>query len=286
MNERTAGAAVRPKIVIRGLAKAFTRARGAAPHTVFEGIDLDVAPNSFVSIVGHSGCGKSTLVRIVAGLVPATLGEVFHDDAPVTGPSARRGMVFQKDAVFPWLTVRENIEYGLRVRGIGRDERRRTGERWCRDVGLADFGDAYPKELSGGMRKRVDLARVYANSPDVLLMDEPFGALDAQTKETMQHEVLKLWSSEKKTVLFVTHDLDEATFLSDQVVVMAAHPGRIAEIVPIELSRPRSAALRVSDEFAHAKRRVWEALERTGHSQGPSHAPSQVPSPVQKAASA
>lgn len=253
------------KISIQGLAKSFTRARGAAPHTVFEGVDLDVAPNSFVSIVGHSGCGKSTLVRIVAGLVPATLGRVLHDGQAVSGPSARRGMVFQKDAVFPWLTVRENIEYGLRVRGVAREERQSAGERWCRDVGLAAFGDAYPKELSGGMRKRVDLARVYANSPDVLLMDEPFGALDAQTKETMQHEVLKLWSSERKTVLFVTHDLDEATFLSDTVVVMAANPGRIAEVIPIELPRPRDAALRVSDAFTHAKRRVWEALERTGH---------------------
>ena len=252
------------KIAVRGLAKAFTRSGSATPHVVFQGVDLDVAPNSFVSIVGHSGCGKSTLVRIVAGLVPATSGEVRHDDQPVTGPSARRGMVFQKDAVFPWLTVRQNIEYGPRVRGVTGAERRRTAERWCRDVGLAAFADAYPKELSGGMRKRVDLARVYANSPDVLLMDEPFGALDAQTKESMQHEVLKLWSSERKTVLFVTHDLDEATFLSDSVVVMAAHPGRIAEIVTIELPRPRTAEMRVSDAFVHAKRRVWAALERTG----------------------
>jgi NitT/TauT family transport system ATP-binding protein len=255
------------KIAIRGLAKSFTRSSSATSHTVFENIDLDIAPNSFVSIVGHSGCGKSTLVRIVAGLVPATSGEVRHDDQPVLGPSARRGMVFQKDAVFPWLTVRQNIEYGPRVRGVSATERRRAAERWCHDVGLESFADAYPKELSGGMRKRVDLARVYANSPDVLLMDEPFGALDAQTKETMQHELLKLWSTERKTVLFVTHDLDEATFLSDSVVVMAAHPGRIAEIVPIELPRPRSAEMRVSDAFVHAKRRLWEALERTSHEQ-------------------
>jgi NitT/TauT family transport system ATP-binding protein len=197
----------------------------------------------------------------MAGLLVPSEGRVLADGAPIRGLDRRLGFVFQQDAVFPWLTVERNVEYGPRCRGVPRDERRRLVDRWCEAVGLAQFKKAYPKELSGGMRKRVDLARAYANSPDVLLMDEPFGALDVQTKAEMQQAVLSLWDSTRKTVVFVTHDLEEAVFLSDEVVVLASRPGRVSSIVPIDLPRPRTAETRVSDAFAAAKRRLWQAMQ-------------------------
>ena len=169
--------------------------------------------------------------------------------------------MFQQDAVFPWLTVEKNVEYGPKARGVPKAERERLVAHWCESVGLSNFRKAYPKQLSGGMRKRVDLARAYANAPDVLLMDEPFAALDVQTKGIMQQAVLDLWKSTGKTVVFVTHDLEEAVFLSDLVVVLKSRPGRIHSIVPIELERPRSEQTRLSNEFAAAKRKLWGALQ-------------------------
>jgi NitT/TauT family transport system ATP-binding protein len=198
---------------------------------------------------------------------------VLHRAQEVRGPHPSRGFVFQADAVFPWLTVRKNVEFGLRSRGIGAAERRRVAEHWCEVVGLADFMNAYPKELSGGMRKRVDLARVYANDPDVLLMDEPFGALDAQTKERMQSELLGMWEQSRKTVVFVTHDVDEAVFLADEIIVMSSRPGQVAARVEVDLPRPRTDDTRVSDQFADARRSVRRRMQvldqqvTTAHSQ-------------------
>lgn len=249
-------------IDVRGVWRQFQRLDSDTLFTALENIDLDVDTGKFVAIIGRSGCGKSTLLRIMAGLVPPSRGIVLHDGKPVRGPHYSRGFVFQADAVFPWLTVRKNIEFGLKCRGMSAGERKQVVETWTKTVGLTDFIDAYPKELSGGMRKRVDLARVYANDPDVLLMDEPFGALDAQTKERMQAELLQLWDRSRKTILFVTHDVDEAVFLADEIVVMAARPGRIAERITVPIPRPRDERSRVSDGFEHTRRQLRQSMER------------------------
>lgn len=250
-----------PKLGVRGLSHRFLIGSPPIPLTVLADIDLEIARGQFVCIIGESGCGKSTLLRMMAGLLSPTRGQVFHDGVPIRGVNHELGFVFQQDAVFPWLTVERNVEYGPRSRGVPRDERERLVAHWCAEVGLGNFRKAYPKELSGGMRKRVDLARAYANSPDVLLMDEPFAALDVQTKAVMQEAVLKLWESTRKTVVFVTHDLDEAVFLSDIVVVMSSRPGRVHSIVQSPLARPRNEETRVSDAFAAAKRSLWSELQ-------------------------
>ena len=250
-----------PKLGIRGLTHRYAVGAERSTLTVLRDIDLDIARGQFVCIIGESGCGKSTLLRMMAGLLSPSEGRVTHDGVAVRGVSQALGFVFQQDAVFPWLTVERNVEYGPRSRGIPKAERERLVEHWCAAVGLASFRRAYPKELSGGMRKRVDLARAYANSPDVLLMDEPFASLDVQTKATMQEAVLKLWESTQKTVVFVTHDLDEAVFLADVVVVLSSRPGRVHAIIDNPLRRPRDEATRVTDEFAAAKRALWTALQ-------------------------
>lgn len=248
------------KLGVRGLTHRFAIG-GEPPLIVLDGIDLEIPAGRFVSIIGESGCGKSTLLRLMAGLLSPSEGRVLHDGAEISGVTHRLGFVFQQDAVFPWLTVEKNVEYGPRTRGLPKAERQRLVEHWCGQVGLSNFRKAYPKQLSGGMRKRVDLARAYANSPDVLLMDEPFAALDVQTKAVMQQAVLDLWKSTGKTVVFVTHDLEEAVFLSDLVVVLSSRPGRIHSLVEITLARPRSEETRVSDEFFAAKRELWNALQ-------------------------
>ena len=249
------------KLGIRGLTHRFIMGGQSPPLTVLRDINLEIARGQFVSIIGESGCGKSTLLRMMAGLLAPSEGQVLHDGTPVEGINHELGFVFQQDAVFPWLTVEQNVEYGPKSRGVPREERRRLVEYWCASVGLSSFRKAYPKQLSGGMKKRVDLARAYANSPDVLLMDEPFAALDVQTKGVMQEAVLQLWESTRKTVVFVTHDLDEAVFLSDVVVVLSSRPGRIHTLITNPLGRPRTESTRVSDEFAAAKRTLWNAMQ-------------------------
>ena len=254
-------AAAMPKLGVRGLTHRFAMGGGAAPLVVLRDINLEIGRGGFICIIGESGCGKSTLLRMMAGLLAPSEGEVMHDGAPVRGIDSRLGFVFQQDAVFPWLTVERNIEYGPRAHGVAKAEREAIVARWAEAVGLTAFRKAYPKQLSGGMRKRVDLARAYANSPDVLLMDEPFAALDVQTKQAMQESVLELWQSTGKTVVFVTHDLDEAVFLADVVVVLASRPGRVHAQVANPLPRPRDASMRVSDAFAAAKRELWMHLQ-------------------------
>ena len=268
------------KLGIRRLTHRFAIGDAQAPLTVLRDIDLSIPRGRFVCIIGESGCGKSTLLRMMAGLLAPSEGQVMHDGVPIRGINQALGFVFQQDAVFPWLTVERNVEYGPKSRGVPKAERERLVEHWCRAVGLDAFRKAYPKQLSGGMRKRVDLARAYANSPDVLLMDEPFAALDVQTKATMQEEVLRLWKSTQKTVVFVTHDLDEAVFLSDVVVVLASRPGRVHAIIENPLQRPRNEATRVGDAFAAATRGLWSALQSARAAGGaqPHSNPESVPS--------
>lgn len=249
------------KLGIRHLTHRFMIGTPPAPLTVLQDIDLDIARGEFVCLIGESGCGKSTLLRMMAGLLTPSEGQVLHDGVAVRGINHKLGFVFQQDAVFPWLTVEQNVEYGPKSRGVPRAERQQLVAQWCESVGLSAFRKAYPRQLSGGMRKRVDLARAYANSPDVLLMDEPFAALDVQTKGVMQEAVLQLWANSGKTVVFVTHDLDEAVFLSDLVVVLSSRPGRVHSLVRSPLARPRNEATRVSDEFAAAKRALWTEMQ-------------------------
>ena len=248
------------EIVVENLSHTFGKGTDDA-LTVLEDINLTFSPSSFTAIVGTSGCGKSTLLKMIAGLFHPSDGRMTLDGETIRGTDRKRGMVFQQDAVFPWMTVARNISYGARLRGAGRKEQQQLEQKWSEVVGLKGFENRWPRELSGGMRKRVDIGRVYANDPDVLLMDEPFGALDAQTKERMQSDLLDAWQQSRKTVIFVTHDLEEAIFLSDQVVVMSARPGRIRHIERIELERPRDNEMRLTDDFLQIKRKLWGLLE-------------------------
>jgi NitT/TauT family transport system ATP-binding protein len=246
-------------LIVENVSHVFERVK-QADLTVLDGISLSIEQDSFVSLVGPSGCGKSTLLRMMAGLETPASGRILLDGRAVDGPNPRTGMVFQQDAVFPWMTVQKNVEYGPRSRGLPRAECARIAAQWIGLVGLDGFASSYSRELSGGMRKRVDLARTYANNPRVLLMDEPFGALDSQTRETMQDELLRIWESERKTVVFVTHDLEEAIYLSDRVIVMSPRPGRIVANEAVTLRRPRPADVRVTDDFVAARRRLWRML--------------------------
>jgi ABC-type nitrate/sulfonate/bicarbonate transport system ATPase subunit len=222
--------------------------------------DLDVAENDFITILGPSGCGKSTLLRIVAGLDRQTAGEVLLDGRRIVGPGADRGMVFQSYTLFPWLTVRDNVCFGLRERGMARAEQLEVANAFLAKVGLKGFENHYPKQLSGGMQQRVAIARALANGPRMLLMDEPFGALDHQTRELMQELLLGIWEEQKKTVLFVTHDIDEAVFMASRVVVMSARPGRIKLDRRVELPHPRHYSVKTTPEFAALKAELTESV--------------------------
>jgi NitT/TauT family transport system ATP-binding protein len=204
-----------------------------------DNVSFDIRDEEFICIVGPSGCGKSTLLRMIAGLEPVSGGEVLVGDKKVTAPSPRIGFVFQEYTLFPWRTVQKNVEFGLELKKIAPAERERIASKYVDMVGLSRFKDSYPHQLSGGMRQRTAIARTLAVDPEVLLMDEPFGALDAQTRNILQEQLLDIWHREKKKVLFVTHNVDEAVFLADKVIVFTARPGRIKEIVNIDIPRPR-----------------------------------------------
>jgi NitT/TauT family transport system ATP-binding protein len=217
---------------------------------------LMTTPGEFVALLGPSGCGKTTVLNAVAGFVEPTVGRIAVDGEPVTQPAADRGVVFQQHTLFPWKTVLANVEFGLKMRGIGSVERRSQARTYLNLVGLAGFERAYPGELSGGMQQRVGIARVLVNRPRVLLMDEPFGALDAQTRLAMQELLLGVWREVQTTVLFVTHDIDEAIFLADRVAVMTARPGQVRDLMPVKLTRPRPAEVIATPEFMALKARV------------------------------
>jgi len=217
---------------------------------------LMTVPGEFVALLGPSGCGKTSVLNAVAGFVPPAAGSVVIDGEPVTEPGADRGMVFQQHSLFPWKTVLGNVEFGLKMRGIGARARMAQARAYLDLVGLSGFERAYPGELSGGMQQRVGIARVLVNRPRVMLMDEPFGALDAQTRLAMQELLLGVWREMRTTVLFVTHDIDEAIFLADRVAVMTARPGRVRDQIPVKLARPRPAELIATAEFMALKARV------------------------------
>ena len=246
------------KISFRNVSRRF--AHHGASFLALDRLSVDVAEGEFVTVVGPSGCGKSTAVAIAAGLLEPTEGEMIVDGRAVRGPGPERGVIFQQYALFPWLTVRQNVEFGLRIAGKGAAQRRAIAQRFIDLVGLADFADSLPKVLSGGMKQRCAIARAYAVDPSILLMDEPFGALDALTRVQMQDQLLDTWSRERRTVMFVTHDVDEAVYLANRVIVMAARPGRLYDIIPVDLPYPRTEVLRLSAAFAEIRNRVWRAV--------------------------
>ncbi len=247
------------KLILRDLSVVFQRRRGGEVVAV-DGLSLTVHDKEFVCIVGPSGCGKSTVLRVIAGLSRPQAGEVTLDGERVTAPGADRGMVFQSYTLFPWLTVQGNVEFGPRLSGRPPEESAQVARRYIDLVGLAGFEHAYPKELSGGMQQRAAIARALANDPEILLMDEPFGALDAQTRSLMQELLLRVWEQTHKTVLFVTHDIEEAILLADRIYVMTARPGRIKHEVRVPLPRPRTVAVLDSEGFIRLRREVYQSI--------------------------
>lgn len=242
------------KVIIDGVSKIFTGKERQV--TALAEASFTVKPSEFVTILGPSGCGKSTILKIVAGLEEPTSGRVLLDGREITGPGSDRGMVFQTYTLFPWLTVRENIEFGLDVAGKSKQERTAVSDHYIEKIGLRGFETFFPRDLSGGMKQRVAIARALANDPEVLLMDEPFGALDAQTRTVMQELLLSVWDESHKTILFVTHDVDEAVFLGDTIYVMTARPGKIKAKIKVELPDERTFDLKLSDDFIRIKKEV------------------------------
>ncbi|HWU38839.1 MAG TPA: ABC transporter ATP-binding protein [Candidatus Acidoferrum sp.] len=236
------------------------RARQGREICAVDDVSFAVKDREIAVLVGTSGCGKSTLLRLAAGLLAPTSGELRLNGHVVSSPGADRGMVFQSYTLFPWLTVRRNVEFGLTIKRMPADERARISEHYIKLVGLSGFETIYPKELSGGMMQRVAIARALANDPEILLMDEPFGALDAQTRIVMQELLLRVWEESHKTILFVTHDIEEATFLGDRLLVMSAHPGRIKEEIVVPLPRPRTLGVITTPAFMETKRRVLDLI--------------------------
>ncbi len=247
------------KLETRELSKVFTR--GERKIEVLHDVTIGIAAGEFVSIVGASGCGKTTFLRIVDGLIAPSAGSVLIDGKAVTGPSSDCAFVFQRDSLFPWRSVLANTVFGPELRGDDMRGARAIGQRFLELVGLAGFEKYYPHEISGGMRQRVNLARALTFNPEVLLMDEPFAALDAQTREIMQAELLRIWHEAKKTVLFVTHQIDEAVYLSDRVLVFTARPGRLKQNMKIELPRPRGLEIKRTPEFVGYVDRIWRLIE-------------------------
>jgi NitT/TauT family transport system ATP-binding protein len=253
----------RPVVMtVGGVGRVFESAQG--PVTALRNIEFEVHQREFISVIGPSGCGKSTLIRIVSGLESCSSGAVLIDGKPVVGPGPDRGMVFQAYTLFPWLTVKQNVMFGPNMKGSAKGAAEKQALDWLRVVGLTKFSDHYPSQLSGGMKQRVAIARALANEPRILLMDEPFGALDAQTRGAMQAHLLRICASVDVTVMFITHDLDEAIYLSDRVVVLGAHPGRVLEIIEVPVARPRTTDQFLSGPFLATKARLEELIHHRG----------------------
>ena len=249
---------LQPKISFQHVSKKF--GDGPKSFVALNDLSLDIADGEIITVVGPSGCGKSTAMNIVAGLIDASAGQCLVAGNAVKGPGPDRGVIFQQYALFPWLTVLKNVEFGLKLQGMGREERRKRALHYLELVGLKDFASAYPKTLSGGMKQRCAIARAYAVNPSVLLMDEPLGALDALTRVKLQDQLLETWAKDKRTVMFITHDVDEAVYIAHRVVVLAARPGRLQEIIEVDLPFPRNEEIRLSSEFAAIRNRVWRAV--------------------------
>lgn len=254
------------KIVVKDINRVFhlkkSRTEPAREFVALKDINLVVRKGEFLVLVGPSGCGKSTLLDILAGLAHPTSGAVYIDGNKVTGPALDRGIVLQGYALFPWRTVRQNVEFGLEIKKVPKRERRPISDHFINLVGLDGFADRFPHELSGGMKQRVAIARALAYDPEVLLMDEPFAAVDAQTRENLQDELLRIWEATGKTIVFVTHSIEEAAFLGDRVAVLTANPGSLREIVRIDLPRPRhNSDTRSSAEFGWVRHKIWELLQ-------------------------
>ena len=242
------------EITIEELTVVYTS--GKKSITAVEKLDFAVAPSEFLCILGTTGCGKSTILNVIAGFVKPTSGRVIMGGLPISGPGPERGVVFQHHALFSWKTVRGNIEFGLKMKNIDMRARKMIADEYIKSVGLAGFEKSYPRELSGGMQQRVGLARALANTPGVVLMDEPFGSLDAQTRIMMQELLLGIWKHYARTIIFVTHDVDEAIFLADRIIVLTARPGRVKDEVKISLPRPRSYDIVTSEEYMNLKKKV------------------------------
>jgi ABC-type nitrate/sulfonate/bicarbonate transport system ATPase subunit len=244
------------RVAAKNLAKRYVLRKREVQ--ALDDMTIDVAPGEFVALIGPSGCGKTTFLNIVAGFERPTSGEIAVDGRPVRGPGPDRGVVFQDYALFPWLTVLNNVRYGLRERGLPKDEATEIASRWIRQVGLDEFAEQYPHQLSGGMRQRVALIRVLVNEPKILLMDEPFAARDAMTRTALQGELVTLWERSGQTVIYVTHNVEEAIFLADRMVIMSRRPSRVSHVVEIDLPRPRDVT---SVEFNQYRRRATELLD-------------------------
>lgn len=250
-----AGEERRVKVKIDNVKRIFNTRNGEM--VALNGVSLDIMENEFICVVGPSGCGKSTLLNIIAGLLEPSSGKVYCDGKEVVGTGTERGVVFQQYALFPWMTVKKNVMFGLNLQGIKGKEAEDIAMKYIKMVQLEDFVNHYPKELSGGMKQRVAIARAYAVNPSILLMDEPFGALDAQTRTQLQSELLETWEKERKTCFFITHDVDEAIILAQKVIIMSARPGRIKEIVDINIPYPRTQETKMSKEFLELKNHIW-----------------------------
>ena len=248
------------KLVVEQVSRTFPGHRGGAPVRALQPTDLEVEANDFITILGPSGCGKSTLLRMIAGLDRPSSGRVLMDGREIVRPGPDRGMVFQSYTLFPWLTVEQNIMFGLAERGEPMDRQRAVAASFIEKMGLKGFEHHWPKQLSGGMQQRTAIARALANDPEMLLLDEPFGALDNQTRGLMQELLLSIWERDKKTVLFVTHDIEEAIFLANRCIVMSARPGRIKADVRIDLPHPRDYRMKTSPAFSELKARLTEEI--------------------------
>lgn len=246
------------KVHIENVKKTYSTRNGEV--VALNGINLDIMDNEFVTVVGPSGCGKSTILNIMAGLLEPTSGRIICNGEEVHGTGPDRGVVFQQYALFPWLTVKKNVLFPLKMKGIKGEEAEEIAMKYIKMVDLEKFCNHYPKELSGGMKQRVAIARAYAANPEVLLMDEPFGALDAQTRTQLQQELLETWERERKTCFFITHDVDEALILGQRVVIMSARPGRIKDIVEVDIPYPRDQETKMSPRFLELKNKIWSQV--------------------------
>lgn len=255
---------ITPKVDLRGVAKRFSDSRRKQDTIALQNVDMAVNDGEFVCLLGPSGCGKSTILNLLAGFETATEGEVLMENLPVNGPDPQRGVVFQQAQLFPWLSVLDNITFGPRMAGMNSSAAREQAEHYISLVGLSGFEGHFPYELSGGMQQRAAIARAWISEPGMLLMDEPFGALDAQTRQMMQEELLAAWEHQRTTVLFVTHDIDEALFLADRVLVMSARPGRIVEDLAVPFDRPRTYdEIIFEDEYIRLKQHIMQAIRHT-----------------------